>query len=65
MNFNQSWVFEDPIEIIAKVECYIHIKTGKNIRINPNGVDMNKLMIAYSHAQAFFKEYGTHFTLIR
>lgn len=65
MTFNHSWVFEDPIEIIVKVECYIHIKTEKNIRINPNGVDMNKLMIAYSHAKAFFKEYGTQFLVIR
>ena len=64
MNFN-NFIFEDPIEMIAKVECYIHIKTGQNIRINPNGVDMNKLMIAYSHAQAFFKEYGTQFVIIR
>jgi len=65
MNFSQSWVFEDPINMIAYTECYIHIKTGQNIRINPNGVDMNKLMIAYSYAQAFFKEYGTQIVIIR
>ena len=65
MNFSQSWVFEDPINMIAHIECYVHIKTGKNIRINPDGVDMNKLMIAYSHAQAFFKEYGTQIVIFR
>lgn len=64
MNFN-NFIFEDVFEIIAKTECYIHIKTGENIRINPNGVDMNKLMIAYSHVQAFFKEYGTQIVIIR
>lgn len=64
MNFN-NFIFEDPIEMIAKVECYIHIKTGQNIRINPNGVDMNKLMIAYSHAKNFFETQNTQFVIIR
>lgn len=64
MNFN-NFIFQDPIEMIAYTECYIHIKTGKNIRINPNGLDMNKLMIAYSYAKNFFETQNTKFVIIR
>lgn len=64
MNFNQSWIFEDPLEDIMRVELYIHLKTGKNIRISPHNLDLRKLKIAVSHANAYFREYNVTTTNI-
>ena len=64
MNFN-NFIFEDPLHMIAITEAYINVRTGKQVRINPHDIDIQKLTTAYNYARRWFEEHNTHFVIIR
>ncbi len=57
MNFN-NFIFEDPIQMIARVQIMIHLIKGVEVNINLNNIDMNKLVYADSIARKFFELYN-------
>lgn len=50
--------------MIAVVQCYIHVRKGVEVQINPNGIDLGKLVTAYNIAQSRFKNNNGQITFI-
>lgn len=54
------------LESIVLVEVYIHLRTDKQITINPaqfsNPGNVNKLLLARTHAEAYLAEHNVKIT---
>lgn len=52
------------LEMIAVVQSYINHRTGKQVEINPNGINLPLLLSAYNHASEWFMRNKGTVTLI-